>query len=289
MGETEWPPSAAHKERRRAQILFQDIEVLATVMHGDRLGPLHEPCQPVLHLPGGPGAAGGAPEFRGHVLHDLQLVVDVEFMLAGVALQPGQDHVAIQIDACYAPALQLPAFQLRQAFGDQTEGVRTRRQFGQIVHSLDRFQQRAGLPIRKGLMQIVRDLFVVERNEDEEAIIGIADVVAILQCQMRLLLAQRPEVVRAAGHHDATRPSGFFGSTSSGPQRGRQNPQQLPRELLTGRLGQMHQHLIQTIENDDGAFLPDQANDLVRLQLDVCLATLPGPPQQRLQDRFQVG
>jgi hypothetical protein len=111
MGEAERLLAAADKERRRPQVLLQQIEVLAPVMPRNLRRFLHEPGRPILHLPRRPGLPAAAPQRASDMLHYPLLAADVELMLAGIPLQPGLHHVAIQIDAGDPPALQLPALE----------------------------------------------------------------------------------------------------------------------------------------------------------------------------------
>ena len=172
--EAEVRGALAHQKSRGAQVLLQQLAVLALVVRRQVRAGAQKIDQPLLQVADAPGAFAGAVQRGGEMFHQQLLVVRRELVFSGVALQPGQHHVAIQHGAGDGAAFQLPALDVREVAGDQAERVGALREFRQVVHRADGGQRAVHIRFGEGLAEVGADLVVSEGEQDEDAVVVAA-------------------------------------------------------------------------------------------------------------------
>ncbi len=138
------------------------------------------------------------------MLHDELLMVRLDLVLPGIALQPRAHQVTVERDPGHPPAFRLPPLDRLKLPDDEAQGVRTLRHLGQVVHAGNHLHHSVRVPVWQRGLQVRLDLNLGEGKQQERvAVIFLSDVVAVFPSQVRLLVAQRPEVVRPARHQHA--------------------------------------------------------------------------------------
>jgi hypothetical protein len=147
---------------------------------------------------------------------------------------------------------------LGDELGHQAQGVGALGQLGEVVHLGDHRQQGVRVGLRQGLRQVAAHLGVGERQQQQGAVGVGAGAAALLAGEVVALVAQGAEVVGAAGDDEldlgCCRVRG--GGVGPGPVHmsgQRRQAQQLAGEDLAVRLLELHQGLVQAVEDDHGA------------------------------------
>ena len=119
--------------------------------------------------------------------------------LAAVAVEPVADDLAVEGDPLHLPPLGTPLLKARQDATDLAQQVRTGDQVTQVVDGADRLHRPLDVELRKRVPQVMLDLLVAERQQQQRAEAVGAAVGAVALHQVGALLAQRAEEVGAAG------------------------------------------------------------------------------------------
>ena len=151
------------------------------------------------------------------------------------------------------------------------------------------------IALRKIALQIIENLLIVERQDQISAVIAGSDGLAILPHQQRPLVGDGAEIVTAAGHQqlaDRVGPVGRRGDWSCIfigvplPMRRGVNAPQRPGKILTLLGTEMHQHLIQPIENHQRRVGAHPVDQFPRLELVRVVGALEQLFDNRLNGKF---
>ena len=198
------------------------------------------------------------------MLHQQVLVVGQQGVLAVVPLQPLRDERGVQVYGVHRASGQLGPLDLLQLLRDHVQGQRAFGDLAQVVHAVDELEQLVDVGVGDVDAQVLPDLGLAEREHQQGQVIPGGGAVPVLAGEVGRLVADRPEVVGAARQQQtagpvrlvllvlALGPAGTLPGVLRGP------PQDPGEPLPLGRV-QVHQHFVQTVEDQDTVALTQQA------------------------------
>ena len=228
-----------------------------------------ELAQPLFDLRDRPEPVAAPPEPRRQLLHNDLLVVRLEVVLAGVPHQPGTHHMAVKRQAGDSAPLRLPHLDLFELARDQAQRVGPLGHFAQVVDGVEDLDHARGVLVRERVADVVTDLLLVERQQQERAVVLRPDIVPLLGQEVVILFGQGAEVVGAAVDQQTAARPGFRLRIGR-----RQDAVELACEPLSGGVVEMHQDLVEAVPYDERVVLLDLVDDVARRQAGVALPLL---------------
>ncbi len=189
-------------------------------------------------------------------------------MLALVAAEPAVHKDVIERHALHAAPGHAPALQLVEVLGHDGEQVGPGGEFAQVVHGGEECQRRLGLRrVAQHPAEVGAHLLVGERQQDQGAVVGRADALAVLAGEHGVLVPDVFEIVRTARDDQpaATGRRRFFFVLPwlvTGSFIRRQHAPELADERLRLRRFQVHDLLVEPVKDDHRALRLHGIDDL---------------------------